>query len=173
MGSLRVGQDWDFTFTFHFQALEKEMATHSSVLAWRILGMGAAIYGVSQSQTRLKRLSSSSSSSHHTGDSGQGATVRFMLGGKSLPETWLCHVTHYGRGENASQSRSPQGKNHHLNRHCVHQKRGWSEMENSKNNSKENTTKYHMAWIHPATLGLSSPRSFPISYPTARRFASW
>ena len=29
----------DFTFTFHFQALEKEMATHSSVLAWRILGM--------------------------------------------------------------------------------------------------------------------------------------
>ena len=26
----------DFTFTFHFQALEKEMATHSSVLAWRI-----------------------------------------------------------------------------------------------------------------------------------------
>ena len=28
----------DFTFTFHFHALEKEMATHSSVLAWRILG---------------------------------------------------------------------------------------------------------------------------------------
>ena len=31
MGSLS-----DFTFTFHFHALEKEMATHSSVLAWRI-----------------------------------------------------------------------------------------------------------------------------------------
>ena len=30
----------DFTFTFHFHALEKELATHSSVLAWRILGMG-------------------------------------------------------------------------------------------------------------------------------------
>ena len=30
----------DFTFTFHFDALEKEMATHSSVLAWRIPGMG-------------------------------------------------------------------------------------------------------------------------------------
>ena len=30
----------DFTFTFHFHALEKEMATHSSVLAWRIPGMG-------------------------------------------------------------------------------------------------------------------------------------
>jgi len=30
----------DLTFTFHFHALEKEMATHSSVLAWRIPGMG-------------------------------------------------------------------------------------------------------------------------------------
>ena len=30
----------DFTFTFHFDALEKEMATHSSVLALRIPGMG-------------------------------------------------------------------------------------------------------------------------------------
>ena len=32
----------DFTFTFHFYALEKEMATHSSVLAWGIPGMGKA-----------------------------------------------------------------------------------------------------------------------------------
>ena len=39
MGSLRVGQLSDFTFTFHFHALEKEVATHSSVLAWRIPGM--------------------------------------------------------------------------------------------------------------------------------------
>ena len=31
----------DLTFTFHFHALEKEMATHSSVLAWRISGTGA------------------------------------------------------------------------------------------------------------------------------------
>ena len=30
----------DFTFTFHFHALEKEMATHSSVLAWKIPGTG-------------------------------------------------------------------------------------------------------------------------------------
>ena len=30
----------DFTFTFHFHALEKEMATHSGVLAWRIPRMG-------------------------------------------------------------------------------------------------------------------------------------
>ena len=38
MGSVRVGPD--FTFPFHFHALEKEMATHSSVLAWRIPGTG-------------------------------------------------------------------------------------------------------------------------------------
>ena len=30
----------DFTFTFHLHALEKDMATHSSILAWRIPGMG-------------------------------------------------------------------------------------------------------------------------------------
>ena len=57
----------DFTFTFHFSALEKEMATplQCSCLenprdrgAW-----WAAVYGVAQSRTRLKRLSSSSSSS--------------------------------------------------------------------------------------------------------------
>ena len=66
----------DFTFAFHCHALEKEMATHSSVLAWRIPGTGEPgglpsmgshrvghIYGVAQSRTRLKRLSSSSSSS--------------------------------------------------------------------------------------------------------------
>ena len=42
-GSRRVGNGTplsDFPFTFHFPALEKEMATHSSVLAWRIPGMG-------------------------------------------------------------------------------------------------------------------------------------
>ena len=33
----------DFTFTFHFHTLEKEMATHSSVLAWRIPGTGSLV----------------------------------------------------------------------------------------------------------------------------------
>ena len=37
MSQRRLG---DFTFTFHFHALEKEMATHSSFLAWRIPGTG-------------------------------------------------------------------------------------------------------------------------------------
>ena len=40
MGSQRVGHDYNFPFTFHFHALEKEMATHSSVLACRIPGTG-------------------------------------------------------------------------------------------------------------------------------------
>ena len=56
MGSRRV---WtrlsDFTFTFHFPALEKEMATHSSVLAWRIPRMGepggCRLWGHTESDT--------------------------------------------------------------------------------------------------------------------------
>ena len=40
MGSQSRTRLSDFTFTFHFYALEKEMATHSSVLAWRIPGTG-------------------------------------------------------------------------------------------------------------------------------------
>ena len=43
LGSLRVGHDWATSlslFTFRCHALEKEMATHSSALAWRIPGMG-------------------------------------------------------------------------------------------------------------------------------------
>ena len=50
MGWLRVGHDWA---TFHFHALEKEMATHSTALGWRIPGMGVpgglpsmGLYGV-------------------------------------------------------------------------------------------------------------------------------
>ena len=44
-----------FTFTFHFHALEKEMATHSNVLAWRIPGMGSLmgyrLWGRTESDT--------------------------------------------------------------------------------------------------------------------------
>ena len=45
----------DFAFTFHFHALEKEMTTHSSVLAWRIPGMGSLLgfrlWGSTESDT--------------------------------------------------------------------------------------------------------------------------
>ena len=54
----------NFTFTFHFGALEKKVAIHSSVLAWRIPvteERRAAVYGVAESRTRLKWMSSSSS----------------------------------------------------------------------------------------------------------------
>ena len=47
----------DFTLTFHFHGLEKEMATHSSVLAWRIPEMGepGGLPSMeSHSRTRLK-----------------------------------------------------------------------------------------------------------------------
>ena len=61
-----VAKSWtrlsNFTFTFHFHALEKEMATHSSVLAWRIPGTGepGGLLSVGlHSQTQLKWLSSS------------------------------------------------------------------------------------------------------------------
>ena len=57
------GRTWlsDFTFTFHFHALEKEMATHSSVLAWRIPGTGkpGGLPSMGSHRTRLKWLSSS------------------------------------------------------------------------------------------------------------------
>ena len=54
-----VAKSWtqlsDFTLTFHFHALEKEMATYSSVLAWRIPGMeslvGCHLWGRTQSDT--------------------------------------------------------------------------------------------------------------------------
>ena len=45
----------DFSFTFHFHALEEEMATHSNVLAWRIPGMGSLVgcclWGCTESDT--------------------------------------------------------------------------------------------------------------------------
>ena len=56
----------DFTFTSHSHALEKEMATHSSVLAWRIPGTGSLVgchlWGRTESDT-TERLSSSSGGS--------------------------------------------------------------------------------------------------------------
>ena len=63
MGSLSRTRLSDFTFTFHFHALEKEMATHSSVLAWRIPGTGEPggllSMGLLRVGTQLKRLRAS------------------------------------------------------------------------------------------------------------------
>jgi len=60
----------DFTFTFHFHALEKEMATHSSVLAWRIPGTGEPGGLPSMGSHRVGQLKQFSSSSS-----------RFLMGG--------------------------------------------------------------------------------------------
>ena len=52
-GSLQsMGSQSDFTFSFHFYALEKEMATHSSVLAWRIPEtVSPHLWGLTESDT--------------------------------------------------------------------------------------------------------------------------
>ena len=57
----------DFTFTFHFHALEKEMATHASVPAWRIPGTGepGGLPSMgSHSQTRPKQQQQQQSRDH-------------------------------------------------------------------------------------------------------------
>ena len=54
-GSLSQTRLSNFTFTFHFHALEKDMATHSSVLAWRMPGtgelVGCRLWGRTESDT--------------------------------------------------------------------------------------------------------------------------
>ena len=44
----------DFTFTFHFHALEKEMAIHSNVLAWKIPGSGEPVGLLSMRSHRVR-----------------------------------------------------------------------------------------------------------------------
>ena len=69
MGSLESDTTERLHSHFSFHALEKEVATHSSVLVWRIPGTEEpAIYGVAQSRTRLKWLSSSSNFSPGEGN---------------------------------------------------------------------------------------------------------
>ena len=73
--------------------MEKEMATHSSVLAWRIPGTGKPVglpsMWVAQSRTGLKRLSSSSSRGSHTaGDPGHSGNTP-EAGTKKLIERWV------------------------------------------------------------------------------------
>ena len=88
----------DFTFTFHFYALEKEMATHSSVLAWRIPGMGEPGGLLSMGSHRVR---------HNWSDLAAAAVIRlpiisfgilfiqrlnfhFTLLGQSLSPYWAC-----------------------------------------------------------------------------------
>ena len=106
MGSLRVRHDWATSlslFTFHFHALEKEMATQLQCSCLENPRDGgawwAAVYGVAQSWTRLKRLSSSSSSSswfiQKTNlNVKQHSKIYFLKRTFNKP----CSVNHYHRG---------------------------------------------------------------------------
>ena len=84
MGSLRVRHDSDFTFTFHFHAEEEGDSNTPVFLPGESQGWGAwwaAIYGVTQSRTRLKRLSSRPLCPSPT----PGACSN------SHPSSWWCH----------------------------------------------------------------------------------
>ena len=63
----------DFTFTFHFHALEKEMATHSRVLAWRIPGMGEPGGLPSMGSHRVR---------HNWSDSSSSSSRFYLYGGR-------------------------------------------------------------------------------------------
>jgi len=85
----------DFTFTFHFPALEKEMATHSSVLAWRIPGTGepGGLPSMgSHSQTRLKRPSSSSSRSDLAATAAANYFEHLFLSFSAMPPLDTFHI---------------------------------------------------------------------------------
>ena len=91
MGLLRVGHDWATSlFTFMHWRMH-EMASHSSVLAWGIPGMGEPD-GLpsmgSQSRTQLKRLGSSSSSSTYTQTTCGAFSIMYSL-------KYVGHITIY------------------------------------------------------------------------------
>ena len=85
-------------FHFSLHALEKEMAAHSSVLAWRIPGMGepgGLLSMGSQSQTQLKRCSSSSSSSTPSIKSGVISCPQLILSTRPQSQAHSCLITIY------------------------------------------------------------------------------
>ena len=55
----------DFTFNFHFHELEEELATHSSVLAWRILGTGEPGGLLSMGSHRVGEVTTSTTHTAH------------------------------------------------------------------------------------------------------------
>ena len=74
----------DFTFTFHFHALEKEMATHSSVLAWRISGTGEPGGLPSMGSHRV---------GHAWGDLAAAAVAQVNMGEKELRVYYNWHTS--------------------------------------------------------------------------------
>ena len=74
----------DFTFTFHFHALEKEMATHSSVLAWRIPGTGEPGGLPSMGSHRVRDDWSDLAAAAAAGQLGNQINIRIILEESSL-----------------------------------------------------------------------------------------
>ena len=84
MGSLRVRHDWATSLSLHFRALEKEMATHSSVLAWRIPGMGEPDALLSMGSHRVGHDWSDLAAATHKQMEEGGICISFWLLGSSL-----------------------------------------------------------------------------------------
>ena len=80
------GRTWlsDFPFTFHFHSLEKEMATHSSVLAWRIPGMGEP--------TRLPSMGSHRVGHNWSNLAAAAAGSNFYIFSSIASPSYLCSV---------------------------------------------------------------------------------
>ena len=109
-----VAKSWtrlsDFTFTFHFHALEKEMATHSCSCLENPRDGGvwlASVYEVTQSRTRLKRFSSSNGSvgkesACKSGDTGDAGLIpgsgKSPGGGNGNSFQYFCLTNHKDRG---------------------------------------------------------------------------
>ena len=91
MKLLRVGHDWAtslsfFSLTFHFHALEKKMATHSSVLAWRIPGTGEPHGLPSVGSHRV---------GHDWSDLAAAAAAAFSSLSYTLPVLMLVYLNYY------------------------------------------------------------------------------
>ena len=78
----------DFTFTFHFHALEKEMATHSSVLAWRIPGTEERCGLPSMGSHRV---------GHDWSDLAAAAGQTFQIQIRLFNALWNHQASHYGQ----------------------------------------------------------------------------
>ena len=84
----------DFTFTFHFHALEKEMASHSSILAWRIPGMGEPLGLLSMGSHRVRHdwsnLAAAAAAALYLGASQVALVVKNPpANAGDLRETWV------------------------------------------------------------------------------------
>ena len=115
----------NFTFAFHFHALENKMATHSNVLAWRTPGWGSLVgclCRVAQSWVRPRRLSSSSSSSSSSSASTQSfssphtVSVYFVAPGGVCPGASIAvksprsQAVSQGGGSTGRRSQGPPGQ---------------------------------------------------------------